>query len=254
MEDPGALSAKVEFSSDRRRAVAGTVELEVAGGRAGSQVSPGLGVEVRPSSRVQFQLLPRLSWQTDRRQYVTTVRDDGYPDTYGARYFFGDLTRKTFSVETRLNLTFSRNLSLQMYAQPLVSTADYIRYKQLARPGGFEFIQFAPGTAEPSGSGFRCVGGTICGANGRQYVDVTGDGNPEFSFAEQDFRLRSLRGNAVLRWEYRPGSTLFLVWQQRRSFRDSDVSGFNPVGQIGSLFSDPVENVFSVKLSYWLGG
>jgi len=84
-------------------------------------------------------------------------------------------------------------------------------------------------------------------------VDLTGDGIPEISFEDKDFRIRSLRGNAVLRWEYRPGSVLFLVWQQRRSYRDAEAARFEPFADLGSLFSDPAEHIFSVKLSYWLG-
>jgi len=253
MIDPGALSTKLEVTSDRRMGLSGRAEIEAGGGRAGSTVSTGIGLEWRPSSRVELELGPRLSWQTDRRQYVTAIDDSGYQDTFGRRYFFGDLKRQTFSLETRLNLIFTRTLSLQLFAQPLVSTGDYVGYKQLASPATFEFLTFAPGAPEPDGDGVRCIGGQSCTLDGQHYVDLTGDGVPEISFEDKDFRIRSLRGNAVLRWEYRPGSVLFLVWQQRRSYRDAEAARFEPFADLGALFGDPAEHIFSVKLSYWLG-
>jgi hypothetical protein len=72
------------------------------------------------------------------------------------------------------------------------------------------------------------------------------------SFGERDFRLRSLRGNAVLRWEYRPGSALFLVWQQVRSGLDFP-GDFQESENDGSLFRDPARNIFVIKASYWFG-
>jgi hypothetical protein len=253
MKDPGSLGGKLEAASDRRRALSGSADLDLNRGHAGHSVSTGVALEYRPSPGVEFQIRPRLSWQTDRRQYVTAIRDTGYAATYGVRYLFGDLDRQTLSFETRLNMVFSPSLTLQLFAQPLISTGDYLRYKQLAYPRTFSFDVFESGTALVEGSTVRCTGGRICAFSDRQYVDVTGDGRADFNFREQDFRLRSLRGNAVLRWEYRPGSALFLVWQQSRSVRDTDASRFTPLAELGSLLGDPAEHIFSIKLSYWLG-
>ena len=83
-------------------------------------------------------------------------------------------------------------------------------------------------------------------------MDLDGDGAPDASFRDRDFNVVSLRGNAVLRWEYRPGSTVFLVWQQRRaderSFGDFDL-GRDPA----DLLDLHPDNVFIVKVNYWLG-
>jgi hypothetical protein len=208
---------------------------------------------LRPSPGLQIRMGPRMSWQTDRRQYVTAAADPDHAATYGVRYIFGELDRQTLSLDTRLNMSFSPSLTLQLFAQPLISTGEYVRYKQLARPASFEFDPFERGTAEVVGGSVHCQGGRICAANGRQYVDVDANGRADFSFREQDFRIRSLRGNAVLRWEYRPGSAVFLVWQQSRSYRDTDASRFEPGRELGALFGDPAENVVSLKVTYWLG-
>jgi hypothetical protein len=84
---------------------------------------------------------------------------------------------------------------------------------------------------------------------------ASGGGRPRLrgALGDPDFNVRSLRGNAVLRWEYRPGSTLFFVWQQERS-------GFEPVGDFEfgrdtrAIFDGPAHNVFLIKVSYWIGG
>ena len=85
-------------------------------------------------------------------------------------------------------------------------------------------------------------------------VDADGAGGPapEFSFNDPSFTFRSLRGNAVLRWEYRPGSTLFLVWT--RSGSSSLHRGALDFGQdFRSLWSGESANIFLVKFNFWLG-
>ena len=83
-------------------------------------------------------------------------------------------------------------------------------------------------------------------------MDETGEGDPEFSFRDRDFNVRELSTNAVLRWDYKPGSTLFVVWS---STRDDDlVTGdLDMTSDLDRLLSAPVTNIFMVKFSYWLG-
>jgi hypothetical protein len=82
-----------------------------------------------------------------------------------------------------------------------------------------------------------------------------GTGSDAFIIANPDFTTRSLRGNAVLRWEYLPGSTLFLVWQQTRSddtlFGDAANVQFNR--DQAALLRAPADNIFVIKVAYWLG-
>ena len=78
------------------------------------------------------------------------------------------------------------------------------------------------------------------------------DGTADFSFEDEDFNVRSLIGNAVLRWEYRPGSTVFFVWQ-RQQMNQVGVGDFDFGRDWGALFGAPAENRFIVKVNYWLG-
>jgi hypothetical protein len=98
-----------------------------------------------------------------------------------------------------------------------------------------------------------CVGGDTCvSASGRRYLDFNQDGVADHSFADRDFNVRSLLGNAVFRWEYRPGSTIFLVWQRQQSSGDTG-GDFDFGRDLDALLGAPATNRFIVKVNYWLG-
>ena len=142
----------------------------------------------------------------------------------------------------RVEWTFSPKLSFQLYVQPLIVSGDYTRFKELRKPREFEFDIY--------GKQQGIVGSDSTGA---VVIDPDAGGPaPSFSFSNPDFNFRSFRGNAVLRWEYRPGSALFLVWQQNRGetqpFGDFDFSR-----DFKALLQNGPENVVAVKATYWLG-
>jgi hypothetical protein len=172
-----------------------------------------------------------------------------YSPTFGNRYLFADLDQKQFSVETRINWTFSPNVSLQIFAQPLLSSGDYLRYKQLSESQTFDFDGFTSGSTTDGGT---TCSTSICESGGVQFVDYDGDGTTDHSFSDRDFNIRSLVGNAVLRWEYRPGSTIFFVWQRQQADR-AVVGNFDFGRDWGALFDAPAENRFIIKMNYWLG-
>ena len=129
-----------------------------------------------------------------------------------------------------------------MYAQPFVSSGRYEGFKELRTPGTYQFAEYAVGTQI-----------TYDAAN-EQYVIHPDDaaGAPSFTVSQPNFNVRSLRGNAVVRWDYRPGSSFYFVWQQQRS-------GFEPIGDfdgrrdVGAIFRTVPTNVFLVKATYWIG-
>jgi hypothetical protein len=158
-----------------------------------------------------------------------------YDPTYGRRYIFADLEQRTFEMGVRMDWTFSPTLSLQVYAQPLLSAGDYVTYKQLAAAETYDFVDLGP--SDPSGT---------------QSVDFDGDGTADFTFEDQDFNVRSLIGNAVLRWEYRPGSAIFLVWQRTQG-EVAEIGDFDFGRDLGALFGAPTDDRFIIKINYWLG-
>ena len=151
-----------------------------------------------------------------------------------------------------MNYTFSPTLTFQLFAQGLLSSGDYLRYKQLSEPGSFTFRSYDPGSALAVGGSVVCAGGSICEIDGVQYVDVDTDGTADFSFRDRDFNVRSLLGNAVLRWEYRPGSTIFLVWQRQQD-ESARVGDFDFGRDVGALWGIPANNRFILKVNWWLG-
>lgn len=254
MEAPGNAQIDLRLNGDRRAMVSwgGNVQLQRDNSGEGGSVQVGTELNVRPSAQVALSMRPRYERQSTPDQYVTATDVLAYTPTFGTRYLFADLERTTFSMETRLDWTFTPKLSLQLFAQPLLSSGDFVTYKQLLRPGSFDFLAFRPGVPTSSDQGVRCTGGAICRIGDEQHVDLDQDGRADFDFSDRDFNVRSLVGNAVLRWEYRPGSTLFLVWQRRQTDRVA-MGDFDFGRDIGELWEAPADNRFIVKVNYWLG-
>lgn len=253
MVDPGSHSFEVGLSTDRRAAIFLRPSFEYTDRhRGGYEFQAELEAEIRPTPSVEIELSPRYTRELDPSQYVETTGDLGFGPTFGNRYVFADLKRRQVSLETRLNVAFSPTLTLQMFAQPLLSSGDYLTYKALERAESFEFDRFEEGEAMVPDGRVVCTGGRTCVVGDERFVDFDGDGTAEVTFDDQDFNIRSLRLNAVLRWEYRPGSTLFLVWQQNR-FQRLDTSRFELGDDLNALFSVHPENMFILKVNYWLG-
>ncbi len=209
----------------------------------------------RPATNISISLGPHWNEQEYHALFVRNVSDPQAPSaTYGTRYVFGEALRRSVSVSTRVNVTFTPNLSFELFAQPFVAEARYdpSRFKELARGGTFEFTRYGTDAGstitryeEPAPS--NCSAPSFC-----YRVDPDGGGPaPDFTFRTPDRTLRSLRGTSVLRWEYRPGATLFVVWTQGRE-QSLRAPGFGGMSEFSSLFSLAPENVFLVKLSYWL--
>jgi hypothetical protein len=171
----------------------------------------------------------------------------GLTDFAGQRYLFADLEQRTVGFDTRLNVTMSPGLTLELYAQPFISSVHHSRFKEFVAPRSIQKRvygeDFGTATASTNASG-QVTGYTL---------DPDGAGaEPAFTIANPDFNLRSLRGNMVLRWEYRPGSTLFLVWTRQGSDFSPFVSDFSLGRDTDAMFGAPTDNVFLVKMTYWL--
>ncbi len=253
MVDPATVRSSFRFQSDRRNwfNVGPRIEYNRATRGDWSEFSVDAEMEVRPSSGLQLEIEPELSLERNPHQYVGETGALGYAPTFGTRYLFGDLDRTEFSMETRLDWAFSPHLTLQLFAQPLISAGSYRSYRQLTRPGTYRFDVFEEGTFEDAAA--TCVGGRTCEApDGTRHVDFDGDGTLDYSFEDQDFNVRSLIGNAVLRWEYRPGSRIFFVWQHQQS-EEAALGDFSFGRDVGAMFGAPSDDRFIIKVDYWLG-
>ena len=149
---------------------------------------------------------------------------NNYTDLTGTHYTFAHLDQTTTSMTARLNYTFTPNASLQTYLQPFVSKGTYSNVRQLsATPRAASYDnRYAP------------------------YLDTAVTNNP------RQFNFKQLQSNVVYRWEYNPGSTLFVVWNQGRQ-GSVGAEGFNKFqGDVRDLFRLHPANTFLVKVSYWL--
>jgi hypothetical protein len=239
---PAFVDSWVQVTTDPRWPVTGFIYFDRNHDRSGANTyTTQLSIDARPASFVHVNFGPTLTNQRSTAQFVQSVPDPTATATYGRRYVFANLKQTTLSLDTRLDWTFTPNLSLQMYAQPFVSAGTYRSFKQLHAPRTFDFDVYGRnvGTITPSGGAYR--------------VDPDGNGPAApFTIGNPDFNIRSLHGDAVLRWEFRPGSALYFVWQQERN-------DFEPFGDFdfhrdaGAIFRTQPTNVFLVKLAYWLG-
>ena len=250
MRSPGSVGLQVGLGTDNRKLLSIRPNVGFSRGREnhGEKLTLGMGMTLQPSSRLLVTLTPSYAHTLDNSQYVTSTDALPYEPTYGRRYLFAELDRNDVSMVTRVNLTFTPKLSFELYAQPLVSSGDYVTYKQLAESQTYDFNEFEEGAV----SGGGCLGGTTCvDEAGTRYVDFDQNGDADFSFEDRDFNLRSLNSTAVFRWEYRPGSTIFLVWQHRQL--DSISNGDFDLGRdFGALFDAPSDDVLILKANVWL--
>jgi len=220
------------FGSDSRKAVQlnvnahGNVRPESDSRTIG--LSPS--VRFRPSARATFSVGSSLNWNDNDYQWVGSFGDD-------PTFIFARIDQSTVGLRLRADYAFTPTLSLQLYAEPFVSAGSYSDFKRIADP-------VAPRYEDR----FTTLSATSSGADIR--ADVDGDGQAEH-FGRPDFNFKQFRSNTVLRWEYRPGSALFLVWSQGRNHYVED-GRFDLGGDMRDLFGQVPENVFMVKFSYWM--
>jgi hypothetical protein len=171
----------------------------------------------RPMSALTFTQGVRVNRQVNNDQWVDLVTDTT------DHYTFAHIDQTTVALTERVNYTLTPNLSVQIYAEPFVSAGDYTNFKEL-------------------------INGRSRAYDGRYApFAFTGD--------DPDFNIKSFRTTNVLRWEYRPGSTLFVVWQQARENGDVPTGGFRGFNfgrDVHDIFAATPRNVFLVKLAYWL--
>jgi hypothetical protein len=198
------------------------------------------GVTARPTTWLRISYNLEYLSSKSLSQYIVQLQDASATETFGNRYVFGEIGQKTLINNIRVNWTFTPTMSLQTYVRPFIASGSYSNIKELAKPRTYDFNVYG-----------KDVGSISQNAN-TYTVDPDGTGSANFSVPNPDFNFRSVQGNAVFRWEYRPGSTLFIVWQQQRD-DFAQVGDFELNRDLGELFRAKPTNIFLVKVSYWFG-
>jgi hypothetical protein len=242
MRGLGGKMYSASASSDSRKAIGLNLAGSYEYGSSGSWSSSGSAtLTAKPIPSLTLEVGPSLLRAFDKAQYVTATPDAAATATFGARYVFGEIAQTEWSMMTRMNLMINPRMSFQIFAQPLLSVGRYSSFKQAAAPRTYTFLRYG---VDVGTIGFDAASGTynVNPADG-------GTGTP-FSFGDPDFNFKSLRVNAVFRWEFKPGSTFFLVWtQQREDYARPGRFAFG--SDISSMTHAPADNVVMAKLSYW---
>lgn len=193
-----------------------------------------LGFRYQPVPAVSFGIFPRYSVDKDNLQYITTL--DYTPDR---RYILGYIHQKTAAMEFRFNLNITPDMTLQYYGQPFLSTGKYSHFKRITHP-----------LAENYKDRFAEFDNAQLSLWGDEYrVDEDKDGRVDYTFSQPDFKALYFLSNLVFRWEFVPGSTLYLVWSQNRSDYKAD-GHFSLGDDVESLFDIYPYNIFMLKVSY----
>jgi hypothetical protein len=194
-------------------------------------------MNIRPMNALSISFSPGYNISRQELQYVSTMQVN--QDT---KYIFASLNQKTASFTFRLNYTFSPELSLEYYGQPFISAGKYTNYKRITTPNANKFADRF----------YNFTNGEISfnATDNRYSVDEDMNGNEDYSFDNLNFNFKQFRSNLVIRWEYSPGSTLFLVWSQGRTGSVSDGS-FSYKNDMKDLFGIQPHDVFLIKFSYW---
>lgn len=243
IERPPGVEGNLSVSSDGRKVGSAsgnlTMSRDVEGGWSVS-VDPTL--RIRTQGRFSLQLTPRYMRSRSDAFYVTQASDPLAAATFGNRYVFAGLDQTSLDITLRADFAINSDMTLQLYTQPLVASGDYDGFKEFAEPSSYNFIDY-----DGSGSSI-----TYDATRNTYTADADGAGpGAPITFFNPDFTIRSLRTNLVFRWEYIPGSTLFVVWSQNRFTPISDPA-FQAFSLLGDLFDDDMRNVLVVKMNYWL--
>jgi hypothetical protein len=209
-------------------------------------LSLSTNLEFKATTNLTLSFGPEFSQNSTQAQWIANITDPAAQETYGKRYVFAQLEQTTFAADFRADWIISPTLSLQAYLQPFIASGKYSDFKALAKPKSFDFIKF--------GEGGSIIDKTVDrdGDVISYTIDADGDGPSEtFTIGNPNFNYISLRGNAVLRWEYMPGATLFLVWTQSREDVQPD-GNFYFGKSLNNLLSVKPDNIFMLKISYRL--
>jgi len=189
----------------------------------------------KPINTISISLSPEYYVAQDNLQYVTTIEGNG-PDNY----IMGQLDSKQFSLSARINVGITPDMSIQYYGQPFYFAGDYSKFKTITDPDASDY----------NNRFHEYTNNEIQYDSENNILNVDTDGNgTDFSFDNPDFHFLQYRSNLVYRWEYKPGSTIFLVWSQGRT-TDGSEGTFMFKDYTKELRATPARNDFQIKISY----
>jgi Domain of unknown function (DUF5916)/Carbohydrate family 9 binding domain-like len=230
----GGLFNYVNVSTDNRKPV--TLSLNASGSHNPTSGSYdgnlNLGATVQARSNLDFFVGPSIYARNDPMQYVAVIGSEAALDSH---FIFARIHETDVSMTMRVNWAFSPHLTLQAYAQPFISSVHFNQFKDVNNPGADRFSDR-----------FRMLSGS-------EFAFTEASTPAALVFDRPDFNFRQLRSTVVLRWEYRPGSTVFAIWRHGRTDDTFGDGRFHVGRDLSDLATAASENVVMVKANYWIG-
>lgn len=238
---PGGASTWINLSSDGRKKLSLEINGRIYRGHKDYLQAQGFGIggTYKPLNSLSLSIWPQYSWGFRELQYVTDLKFKREK-----RYILSSLDERSLGVSLRLDYALTPDLTLQFYGQPFLFAGKFYDYKRIADPQASSYSDRFFTFEE--GKGFSKNEET-----GEWMVDEDRDDIIDYTFSDQNFNFMQFRSNLVLRWEYRPGSSLFIVWSQGRT-QDDTLGDFAIGRDMESLFKKHPQDVFLMKVSYML--
>jgi len=244
MKAPGTTNARGGFNTDYRKKFVISVYANGSKGLENNSKNFYSGVDVtyKPTNFLRLTLSPGFSKSFTELQYVRSLSYNGKD-----KYIFASIDRKTINASFRVNLNLSPDLTLQYWGQPFVASGKYYDHKYIFDPMAEDFrdrfwtYSDAQKTFDTENNNYR--------------IDEYIDGTTDYTIGNNDFNIQEFLSNLVVRWEYNPGSTVYLVWSQSRSFFNGSgvMNFFSDLGDLFDRDNNIPNNVFLIKFSYRFG-
>jgi hypothetical protein len=239
MRNPAGLNGRIGFNSDSRKKIEMGMFTSYNKGfnDSGNFWNIDLEVSYKPTNTLSLSISPEYSTSFSELQYITKKAVNG-----SDRYLFGSIDRKTIETSLRINFNLTPDLTLQFWGQPFIATGKYSDIKRITDP-----------MADKYSHRFHTFSGNQIAYQNNEYrIDENSDGVVDYTMGNRDFNVKEFLSNLVIRWEYSPGSTVYLVWNQTRSAYEAD-GNLNISNNIEQLFTEKPYNVFLLKFSYRIG-
>ncbi len=242
MKTPGRIQGRIGFSTDSRKKLVLEFYTNYNKGFENyyKNTYNSLTLSYKPTNYISFSLGPSYSKSFSELQYVTNLQYNN-----NERYIFASIDRKTISASLRVSFNINPDLTLQYWGQPFIATGTYYDHKFITDPiadrYSDRFSLYTPGQVTVNSENYD--------------IDENLDGTPDYSFDRSDFNVQEFLSNFVVRWEFSPGSTVYLVWSQTRSgfYENGKMDYFNDMGNLFDSGIDKLNNVFLLKFSYRFG-
>jgi hypothetical protein len=240
MLSPSYLNGFLNVGSNNSKMIYATLWANSGrgGDDASKRYSAGFNLTAKPGQSFSVTLSPSYSKNMNTLQYVTHIPD-------GDRYLLSQIDQQIVSMSLRLNYNITPDFTIQYWGQPFLAAMDYSRFKVVTDP-----------KAENLSDRYRLLTEgemSFDPDENRYFVDDNNDGISDYDFGNPDYNFDQFLSNLVARWEFRPGSTIYLVWSQTRDYFDNTGS-FSLEQNLNNLYTEKKPyDVFLIKFTYRFG-